>query len=78
MLVWNAGDPNTIVRSVPLPDRTADNDVAFGPNGSLYVTHGEGHGLNYHIVLKRLRPDGATSCGRRGWPETSSATRSPS
>ncbi len=58
MLVWNAGDPNTIVRSVPLPDRTADNDVAFGPNGSLYVTHGVGHGLNYHVVLKRLSATG--------------------
>lgn len=58
MLVWNAGDPNTIVRSVPLPDRTADNDVAFGPNGSLYVTHGVGHGLDYHIVLKRLSATG--------------------
>ncbi len=33
MLVWNAGDPDTIVRSVPLPDRTADNDVALGPEG---------------------------------------------
>ena len=58
MLVWNAGDPNTIVRSVPLPDRTADNDVALGPNGSLYVTHGVGHGLNYHIVLSRLNATG--------------------
>jgi hypothetical protein len=58
MLVWNAGDPNTIVRSVPLPDRTADNDVALGPEGSLYVTHGEGHGLGYQMVLKRLGPTG--------------------
>ena len=54
MLVWNAGDPNTIVRSVPLPDRSALNDVALGPEGSLYVTHGTGHGLGYRIVLKRL------------------------
>lgn len=58
MLVWNAGDPDTIVRSVPLPDRTADNDVALGPEGSLYVTHGEGHGLDYSIVLKRLSSTG--------------------
>ena len=58
MLVWNAGDPDTIVRSVPLPDRTADNDVALGPDGSLYVTHGEGHGLDYRIVLKRLSSTG--------------------
>jgi hypothetical protein len=58
MLVWNAGDPGTIVRTVPLPERTADNDVALGPEGSLYVTHGEGHGLGYHIVLKRLTSTG--------------------
>jgi hypothetical protein len=58
MLVWNAGDPDTIVRTIPLPDRTADNDVALGPQGSLYVTHGEGHGLDFHIVLKRLGPTG--------------------
>jgi hypothetical protein len=58
MLVWSAGDPDTIVRSVPLPDRTAVNDVALGPEGSLYVTHGEGHGLGYHMVLKRLGPSG--------------------
>jgi hypothetical protein len=58
MLVWNAGDPNRIVRSVPLPDRTADNDVALGPEGSLYVTHSEGVGLDYHVVLKRLASTG--------------------
>ena len=58
VLVWNAGDPNTIVRSIPLPDRTADNDVAFGPAGSLYVTHGEGRGLDYKVVLKRLTATG--------------------
>jgi hypothetical protein len=62
MLVWNAGDPDRIVRSVPLPDRTADNDVALGPDGSFYVTHGEGVGLDYHIVLKRL-----TSTGGEMW-----------
>jgi hypothetical protein len=59
MLVWNAGDPNRIVRSVPLPGRTADNDVALGPEGSFYVTHGEGVGLDYHVVLKRLTSTGA-------------------
>jgi hypothetical protein len=58
MLVWNAGDPDTIVRSVPLPGRTADNDVALGPEGSFYVTHGEGAGLDYHVVLERLAPRG--------------------
>lgn len=59
LLVWNAGDPNRIVRTVPLPDRTADNDVALGPEGSLYVTHAEGVGLDYHVVLKRLTSTGA-------------------
>jgi hypothetical protein len=59
LLVWNAGDPERIVRTVPLPDRTADNDVALGPEGSFYVTHGEGVGLDYHVVLKRLAPTGA-------------------
>ena len=58
MLVWNAGDPDRIVRSVPLPDRTADNDVALGPEGSFYVTHGEGVGLDYRVVLKRLSSTG--------------------
>jgi hypothetical protein len=58
MLVWNAGDPETIVRTVPLPERTADNDVALGPDGSLYVTHGEGHGLDYRLVLERLASTG--------------------
>ena len=62
MLVWNAGDPDTIVRTVPLPDRTADNDTALGPDGSLYVTHGEGVAQNYHVVLKRL-----TSTGQVMW-----------
>ena len=62
MLVWKAGDSNTIVRTVPLPERTADNDVALGPEGSLYVTHGEGVGGGYHIVLKRL-----TSTGQELW-----------
>ena len=60
MLVWNAGDPERIVRTVPLPDRTADNDVALGPDGSLYVTHGEGVGLDYQLVLKRLTSTGDT------------------
>jgi hypothetical protein len=59
MLVWKAGDRDTIVRTVPLPDRTADNDVALGPEGSFYVTHGEGVGIDYQVVLKRLASTGA-------------------
>lgn len=58
MLVWNASDPDTIVRTVPLPERTADNDVALGPAGSLYVTTGEGHGLDYHMLINRLSSTG--------------------
>jgi hypothetical protein len=65
MLVWNAGDPDTIARSVPLPARTADNDVALGPEGSLYVTTGEGHGLDYHMLLNRLTSTGQTMWSRR-------------
>ena len=65
MLVWNAGDPNTIARSVPLPARTADNDVALGPAGSLYVTAGEGHGLDYHMLIKRLTATGQQMWSRR-------------
>src|SRR5512133_1023219 len=64
MLVWNAGDPDTIARSVPLPARTADNDVALGPEGSLYVTTGEGHGLDYHMLLNRLTSTGQTMWSR--------------
>ncbi|MEP6909404.1 MAG: hypothetical protein ABI896_03100 [Actinomycetota bacterium] len=58
MLVWNPDAPDTIVRSVPLPERTADNDVALGPAGTIYVTSGVGSGLNYRIVLNRLSPTG--------------------
>jgi len=62
MLVWNAGAPDTIARTVPLPARTADNDVALGPAGSIYVTSGQGHGLGFRIVLSRL-----DSIGRPIW-----------
>jgi hypothetical protein len=65
MLVWNAGDPDTIARSVPLPARTADNDVGLGPEGSLYVMTGEGHGLDYHMLLNRLASSGQTMWSRR-------------
>ncbi len=58
MLVWDADAPDTIVRSVPLPARSADNDVALGPAGTLYVTGGIGHGANFRNVLYRLSPTG--------------------
>jgi hypothetical protein len=60
MMVWNAGDPDTVVRTIPLPARSAVNDVALGPEGSLYITHGAGHGLGYRMVLKHLDPTGQT------------------
>jgi hypothetical protein len=58
MLVWNPDAPDTIVRSVPLPERSADNDVALGPAGTIYVTGGIGHGTGYRNVLYRLSPKG--------------------
>jgi hypothetical protein len=65
MLVWNAGDPDTIVRRVPLPERTADNDVALGPDGSFYVTTNVRRGADYHIALNRLTSTGQTLWTRR-------------
>jgi hypothetical protein len=62
LLGWNPGQPDTIVRSVPLPDRSADHDVALGPNGSFYVTGVRGHGTSARLVLYRL--DGS---GRAIW-----------
>src|SRR5215218_8137260 len=54
LLGRNAGQPDRVVRTVPLPDRSADSDVALGPNGSFYVTGAEGHGAGVHFVLRRL------------------------
>lgn len=58
LLAWNPGQPDTIVRSVPLPDRSADHDVALGPNGTFYVTGVQGHGTSAHLVLYRLARSG--------------------
>jgi hypothetical protein len=58
MLVWDPDAPDTVVRSVPLPARSADNDVALGPGGTIYVTGGIGHGTSYRNVLYRLSPTG--------------------
>ena len=46
--------------------------------GSLYVTHGVGPRTQLPHRLEPSQRDGAASCGRRGWPATSSATRSRS
>jgi Tol biopolymer transport system component len=58
MLVWRAGRPDAFDRSVPLPPRGADNDVALGPGGAVYVTGGEGRGAAFHPVLYRLNATG--------------------
>jgi hypothetical protein len=65
MLVWNPGDADTIARRVPLPARTALNDVALGPEESLYVTTGVRRGADYHIALNRLTSTGQTLWTRR-------------
>jgi hypothetical protein len=54
LLGWQAGHPDTITHTVALPDRSADHDVALGPNGTFYVTGAEGQGMAAHIVLYRL------------------------
>jgi hypothetical protein len=38
LLVWPAGHPDATPRVVPLPFFAADNDIALGPAGSVYVT----------------------------------------
>jgi hypothetical protein len=38
LLVWAAGHPDAAPRVVPLPFFAADNDIALGPAGSVYVT----------------------------------------
>jgi hypothetical protein len=38
LLVWPAGHPDAAPRVVPLPFFAADNDIALGPAGSVYVT----------------------------------------
>jgi hypothetical protein len=60
MLVWNPDAPDTIVRTVPLPERSADNDVALGPAGTIYVTGGIGHGAGFRNVLYRRSLTGET------------------
>jgi hypothetical protein len=38
LLRWQAGQPDSVERSVQLPFFAGDNDVALGPAGSIYVT----------------------------------------
>ena len=57
LLVWNAGQPDSIARTVNLPFLAYDNDIAFGPGGSIYVTQVLKH--PDRLVLERLTSSGA-------------------
>jgi hypothetical protein len=59
LLVFRAGSPETIARTVPLPPGSDDSELAFGPAGSLYVTRVVGVGIHAHVVLDRLTGAGA-------------------
>lgn len=56
VLVWNAGHPNVIARTVRLGAGSADNDVALGPANSVYTTGGVPNPPR--LLLHRLGPDG--------------------
>jgi hypothetical protein len=58
LLVFRPGAPKSVARTVPLPDRSGDSDVALGPAGSVYVTGGVGVGVNHRNVLYRLSASG--------------------
>jgi len=58
LLGFRPGAPESVARSVPLPDRSGDSDVALGPAGSVYVTGGVGVGANHRDVLYRLSASG--------------------
>jgi hypothetical protein len=60
LLVWRAGQPDRIARSVPLPHGVNGSDFTFGPGGSIYVTRVVGVGLKARLVLDRLTASGAT------------------
>ena len=57
LLVWNAGQPDSIARTVNLPFFAYDNDIALGPGGSIYVTQVLKH--PDRLVLERLTSSGA-------------------
>jgi hypothetical protein len=58
VLVWEPGRPDAVARSVPLPPRSEDSDIAFGPAGTLYVTRLVGTGRATRIVLDRVTASG--------------------
>jgi len=79
MLVWRASKPNAVARAVPLPSGGAAlGDIAFGPNGSLYVTRWHQPGF----VLELFRVDASgkvlwqSSAGASG-PDTGVAANQP-
>jgi hypothetical protein len=59
LLVFRKGAPDTVARTIPLPTRSADSDVALGRNGSIYVKGGIGRGLDFKNVLYQLTSDGS-------------------
>lgn len=58
LLVWSAGQPNTVARSLSLPFFAGDNDIALGPAGTFYAIHGVGHGVSSYMALARLSATG--------------------
>ena len=58
LLAWRPSRPNAVTRTVPLPERSADHDVAIGRTGAIYVTGTVGRGLDAHHVLYRIDPNG--------------------
>jgi hypothetical protein len=58
LLVFRKGAPDTVARTIPLPSGSADSDVALGPNGSIYVKGGIGHGVDFRNVVYRVSATG--------------------
>jgi len=54
LLVWSPGSPGSFARSVPAPYGSGLSDVAFGPNGEVYVTRKLTDPTR--LVLDRLDP----------------------
>jgi hypothetical protein len=54
LLVWSPGSPDSFARSVPIPWGAGISDVAFGPNGEVYVTRKAFDPTR--LVLDRLDP----------------------
>ena len=58
LLAWQTGRPYAPASSLQLPPFSADHDVAFGPNGSVYVTGTIKTGTAHYHVLYRVAADG--------------------